>query len=101
MKKELITIPHNVKCYYCGRTFDRDKLPFEPVGARRYAHLECAVAAKNARKQEDIDKENLEEYIKKLLKEDYISPRVRKQLKTYIEEYHYTYSGIHKALIYF
>lgn len=101
MQKELITIPHIVKCYYCGKQFDRDKLSFAQVSSRRYAHFECAAAAENTKKQEDIDKENLEKYIMKLLKEDFISPKVRKQLKSFIEEYHYTYSGMHKALIYF
>lgn len=51
--------------------------------------------------KEDKDKESLEKYIMKLFKEDYINPRIRKQLNQYINEYHYTYSGIHKALIYF
>ena len=37
----------------------------------------------------------------KLLKVDYIDARVRKQIKQYREEYNYTYSGIHKALVYF
>jgi hypothetical protein len=36
-----------------------------------------------------------------LLKEDYITPKVRKQMNTYIEEYGFTYSGMRKALIYF
>jgi D-arabinose 1-dehydrogenase-like Zn-dependent alcohol dehydrogenase len=49
----------------------------------------------------DIDKEKLEKYILELLGEEYISPRVRKQMNTFIEEYKFTYSGIHKALIYF
>ena len=30
----------------------------------------------------------------------YIDARVRKQIKQYVEDYNYTYSGIHKALIY-
>lgn len=97
----MITIPHNVKCFYCGKTFDRDKLPFAPVGARRYAHLECSLAAEDKKSKEEKDKEELEEYIKFLLKEDFISPRVRKQIKTFVEEYNYTYSGMKKALVYF
>ena len=36
-----------------------------------------------------------------LLHEEDISPRVRKQINQYIDEYGYTYSGIRKALIYF
>ena len=31
----------NVKCFYCGKIFDRDKEPFVKVNARRYAHLAC------------------------------------------------------------
>lgn len=101
MKKELVTIPHIVKCYYCGRSFDRDKLPFKQVSSRRYAHLECAVANQENISKEEKDKKELEEYIMFLLKEDYISPRVRKQMKDFVENYHYTYSGMKKALVYF
>ena len=36
---------HNVKCYYCGKTFNRDKEPFVQVGSRRYAHKLCAEKA--------------------------------------------------------
>ena len=37
----------------------------------------------------------------KLLGEEYITPRVRKQMNTYIDQYQYTYSGMKKALVYF
>lgn len=94
-------IAHYVICSICQKRFDRDKLPFKQTSARRYAHLECAVADENTRKQDDVDKEELEKYIMKLLKEDYISPKVRKQMNTFIEEYKFTYSGMRKALIYF
>lgn len=94
-------IIHKVKCKYCNQYFDRDKIPFKQVSTQRYAHYECAVAAENSKKQEDIDKEELENYIKQLLNEDFISPRVRKQINSFIEQYHYTYSGMRKALIYF
>ena len=94
-------IIHKVKCKYCGKIFDRDKIPFKQISAQRYAHYECAVAAENSKKQEDIDKEELENYIKQLLNEDFISPRVRKQINSFIEQYNYTYSGMRKALIYF
>lgn len=36
-----------------------------------------------------------------LLNEEFISPKVRKQIKSYIEQYNYTYSGMKKALVYF
>lgn len=51
--------------------------------------------------KEEKDKEALEKYIMNLFKEDYINPRIRKQINTYIKEYNYTYSGMLKALIYF
>ena len=29
---------HYVKCFYCGKTFDRDKIPYIKINGRRYAH---------------------------------------------------------------
>lgn len=92
---------HKVKCIYCHQTFDRDKYSFVQVSPRRYAHTECASKEQSRLKQEEADKIALEEYIIKLLGDDFITPRVRKQINTYIEQYQYTYSGIKKALVYF
>lgn len=97
----MITIPHYVICPICSQRFDRDKEPFEQISSRRYAHKACAVAAVTTKNQEDIDKEELEKYIMELLQEDYISPRVRKQINQFMSEYGYSYSGIRKALVYF
>lgn len=83
----------------CGQIFDRDKTEFIEVAKQRYAHKNCPVPQNQT--QEDIDKEKLEKYIMNLLQIDYINPRVRKQINQYINEYHYTYSGILKSLIYF
>ena len=95
----MITI-HKVKCKYCGIVFDRDKEPYEQISERRYAHLKCAIAAKNEKTQADKDKEELEKYIMDLLGEEFISPRVRKQMNSYIDTYNFTYSGMKKALVY-
>lgn len=92
---------HYVICAVCGQKFNRDVVPCKQVSARRYAHLDCAVTSESTKTQEQIDREELEKYIMELLKEDFISPRVRKQIKQYTEEYKYTYSGIRKALFYF
>ena len=92
---------HKVKCKYCGVVFDRDKEPFKQISERRYAHLKCAIAAENEKSQAEKDKEELEKYIMELLEEDYISPRVRKQINNFVEQYNFTYSGMRKALIYF
>lgn len=88
---------HNVICKICGQTFDRDKIPCGLVSARRYAHLECI------EKQKEFlsDKDKLDNYIKELFKIDYVSPRIQKQIKSYVEDFKFTYSGILKTLIYY
>lgn len=91
---------HKVKCIYCGKTFDRDKDPCVQVSNRRYAHKNCSALADEKLKQQEKDKQALEEYIMKLFNTTYVDARIQKQIKQYIEEYNYTYSGIHKALIY-
>lgn len=92
---------HIVTCVYCKKKFDRDKVPFVQVSTRRYAHKECSEVEGQRLFKEEADKIALENYIIELLKVDYITPRIRKQLNTYVEQYGYTYSGMHKALIYF
>lgn len=95
---------HMVICTVCGQRFDRDKVQAVKSGARRYAHLRCKpdgekVPLLNEVVDEDLQK--LEDYIKKLLNEDYVNARVRKQIKDFKEEYGYSYSGILKSLVYF
>lgn len=90
-----------VTCVYCQKKFDRDKYPFVQVSARRYAHKECALSEEQKKSKEEKDKEELEQYIMELFKVSYIDARVRKQIKQYVDEYNFSYSGIRKALIYF
>jgi hypothetical protein len=52
-------------------------------------------------KREKTDAEKLDDYIMKLFGYDYVPPRAKKQINSYIEEYNYTYSGMLKALIYY
>lgn len=92
---------HIVKCAICGEQFDANILPFVKVNSRRYAHLECSKNAEDKKTQEEKDKENLEKYIMKLFGDDYITPRIRKQINDYIQKYNYTYSGIQRTLEYF
>lgn len=92
---------HNVKCYYCGKTFNRDKEPFVQVGSRRYAHKLCAEKAETHIEEVLDDKGKLEQYIMKLFGEEYVNPTVRKQINEYVDTYNFTYSGILKALTYF
>ena len=51
--------------------------------------------------KEDLDKMKLEQYINKLFHTDYVDTRIQKQIKNYIKEYNFTYSGILKSLVYF
>ena len=89
---------HKVKCTKCGQIFDRDAIPCIETGKRRYAHKVCPLPPNP---KENEDKEKLEAYIMNLFKTDFIDPRVRKQINQYINEYHYSYSGILKSLTYF
>lgn len=91
---------HYVTCVYCGEKFNRDKEPTTQISARRYAHKECAEKHEANKGQEEKDLEALEKYIMQLFDETYVNARVRKQLKEYKEQYHFTYSGILKTLIY-
>lgn len=92
---------HIVTCIYCKKKFDRDKYPFIQVSQRRYAHQECSLTEEQKKSKEEQDKLELDEYIKKLFKTDFVDVKIRKQIKQYREEYNYTYSGIKKALAYF
>ena len=93
---------HYVICSKCGKRFDRDKIQAVKSGARRYAHYDCDPSGEIVPlPQKDPDLIQLEDYIQKLLGEDYNPARVKKQIKDYVEEYNYTYSGILKSLVYF
>ena len=92
---------HQVKCLYCGQIFDRDKVPFIQVSKRRYAHKECSMSEDEKKLQENKDREELYDYIMKLFNISFVDPKIQKQIKKYIEENNYTYSGIKKALVYF
>lgn len=92
---------HKVKCVYCGKVFDRDKEPFVQISTRRYAHRSCHLSEDEKQKEEYADKVKLENYILKLFNLTYIEPRIQKQIQKYVEENHYTYSGIQRTLEYF
>ena len=64
----------------------------------KYVHKECQALEES---REKTDREKLEDYIKTLFSLTYIEPRVKAQIKKYVEEYNYTYSGMQKALYYF
>ena len=93
---------HYVICSKCGQRFDRDKIQAVKSGARRYAHYSCYPEGEIVPlPQRDPDLVQLEEYIQKLLGDTYNKARVNKQIKDFVEEYNYSYSGILKSLVWF
>ena len=124
---------HNVKCFYCGSNFDRDKEAFVQPSSRRYAHAACYLRKKQTKpelpeltiidpsdivtciyckKTFDKSKEPFKvfsngkyahqecfdlEQTRELTDQE----KLEKQIKDYVTNYGYTYSGIHKALIYY
>lgn len=93
---------HMVKCFYCSSMFDANSEPFEKVNSRRYAHTECHKKALEGKSKEEKDKQILEDYIKKLFNITQLTPKIRKQINTLMnnKEKSYTYSGIYKTLKY-
>lgn len=90
---------HTVKCVYCQQTFDRDKEPAVTINERRYAHEKCVTEERKKEIQEQKDIKELENYIKKLFNTSYISAKIKKQIRDFRQEYHYTYSGMYKTLV--
>lgn len=73
-------------------------MPFVELGTNRYAHQTCAV---REAAREKTDEEKLYDFVMDLFGMDYVPPLVRKQVADYMQTYKFTYSGIHKALVYF
>ena len=91
---------HIVTCIYCKKKFDRDKIPCSQVSERRFAHVACAAAAKAEQDKKEQAKNKLTEYIKYLFGLESLTVKINRQIKEYIEEYHYSYNGIYHTLLY-
>ena len=92
---------HYVTCAICKERFDRDKYAAVLVSARRYAHASCAGKLSPEEAEKEKDRKELEEYIIKLFNLDHMDGRITLQIKRYMEQYNYTYSGIRRTLKYF
>lgn len=92
---------HYVHCVFCNERFDRDKVPCVAISQRRYAHTDCATAAEAGKSKEEHDYDELVAYIKKLFDITQLSPKINKQIQVYHDENNFSYSGIHKSLVYF
>ena len=74
-----------IPLYMDGKLDAEELEPFIKPNRTRYAHKRCADKREAEKTQEERDKEALEKYIIKLLDEPYLSARVKKQIKDYIE----------------
>ena len=92
---------HYVTCTICKKRFDRDKYPAVLISTRRYAHASCAGALSEEQAQEEKDREALEQYIIQLFKLEHMDGRITLQIKKFMQDYNYTYSGILRTLKYF
>ena len=97
-KLEIIDPNDKVACIYCKQEMSKKDDDCVLVSNGKYAHKACQEIEN---KREKTDQEKLELYIKELFNINYIEPRVKKQIKQYVDEYNYSYSGIMKTLKYF
>lgn len=90
---------HIVKCPICGGTFDASTEPFVKTSSTRYAHEKCVQKQEAGKTQQEKDYEALERYILKLFHKDRLGALITKQIRDFRKQYNYSYSGIHKTLI--
>ena len=93
---------HYVKCFYCGKTFDRDKIPCKKINGRRYAHQNCSeVDVTDEKTKEEIEKDNFYQMIKSIYGPNYNYMLISTQAEEYILKYGYTWSGMTGCLHWF
>lgn len=89
---------HYVICVYCKERYDRDKEPTVNVSGKRYAHEKCYNKQGIVKNKEEQDYEKLEKYIMNLFSKEYLTAKVRKQIRDYRQEYNYTFEGMLRSL---
>lgn len=93
---------HNVKCFFCGKTFDRDKEPCKKVTERRYAHLKCLPSEQTSEiLKEEESKQEFWECIKKIYGPKYNYLLINKQAETFMKQYGYTWKSMTRSLQWF
>ena len=98
-EKPQIVDPNDfVTCIYCKQTFNKSEEAFKLFSNGKYAHQSCFELEQT---RELTDQEKLEKYIMELFGSDYVYAKIKKQIKDYVTNHGYTYSGIHKALVYY
>ena len=93
---------HKVKCYYCGKEFDRDKEEAVKVGARRYAHKTCSpYDVTDEKTLEQMEKDAFFEVVKRIYGKDYNFMLINSQAEEYMKQFGYTWSGMRGCLHWF
>lgn len=94
---EIFDPTDEVECAYCKKKFLKSKTSFKLLSNGKFVHDTCFELEQ---KRELTDKEKLDRFIIQLYEVDFVPPRVQKQVKEYIANYGYTYTGIAKTLEY-
>lgn len=97
-KREIIDPSTTVLCCKCKKSLNKMSSDCVCIVEGKYI---CSDCENKENKREKTDQEKLDDYIMQLFKTEYVDPKIKKQIKKYIEEYNFSYSGIHKALYYF
>lgn len=84
-----------VKCPFCDKSFNREETDYIHY-KNRYWHVECY----KEKFPDEEEKQLLIDYIKKLFNIEKLTPLIYKQIKDFVEEYKYTYSGMRGTLVY-
>lgn len=93
---------HPVKCFLCGKTFDRDKIPFKKINERRYAHIDCTQEGiADALAKEQQDKDAFYQLVKQIYGKDYNYMLINTQAVKMQKEHGYTWSGMAGCLHWF
>jgi hypothetical protein len=79
-----------VKCVHCEKTINRDIDEFVQTPQKRYAHMDCNLT----HQKDQIQRKELELYMRELLGDNINFGMLNKQIKTYQDDYGFTISGI-------
>ena len=84
---------HIVKCFFCDKQFDADKVEFVKVNARRYAHKTCA--------ENHVDyKSKIHDFMKNKLGDEYTHARIENQIKKIKTQEQIDEECIYQTLVY-
>ena len=94
---------HEVRCLFCGETFDTNTTPFIKPRSNRYAHKVCPNETEEIRLQKKniIEEDEFWAYVKKLYGPGYNYVKLRAYAEKYIRQFGFTWTGMLKALTWY